>query len=153
MLMSHDEAFLDMYLSDPEERMMALRRKLKKYGVLKKALLQGCVLCMSRERIEQETHGNCVGRDALPSRVQENREVYGIPTWVKHSDRQYCAKNRVQMLLDDNESRRGQFCCNDHPGCEKGFQQRKILKDLKKQFCCNGIVVNDLELGHTTPSD
>ncbi|CDP10215.1 unnamed protein product [Coffea canephora] len=29
------------------------------------------------------------------------------PTWVKHFDRQYCAKRRVQRLLDDNESRRG----------------------------------------------
>ncbi|KAL6576467.1 hypothetical protein OROHE_000248 [Orobanche hederae] len=101
LLMSQDETFLDMYLSDLKERMMALRRKLEKYGVPKKALLQ--------ERIKQETHGNCVGRDALPSRVQENREVYVKqcrPTWVKHFDRQYYAKKRVQRLLDDNESRR-----------------------------------------------
>lgn len=29
------------------------------------------------------------------------------PAWVKHFDRQYCAKKRAQRLLDDNESRRG----------------------------------------------
>ncbi|KAF8393043.1 hypothetical protein HHK36_021284 [Tetracentron sinense] len=29
------------------------------------------------------------------------------PTWVKHFDRQYCAKNRVQRLLDNDGSRRG----------------------------------------------
>ncbi|KAL9260120.1 hypothetical protein AKJ16_DCAP04465 [Drosera capensis] len=27
-------------------------------------------------------------------------------TWVKHFDRQYCAKKRVQRLLEDNSSRR-----------------------------------------------
>ncbi|KAL6596274.1 hypothetical protein ACP70R_000948 [Stipagrostis hirtigluma subsp. patula] len=29
------------------------------------------------------------------------------PTWVKHFDRQYCAKKRVQRLLDSDENRRG----------------------------------------------
>ncbi|WMV36336.1 hypothetical protein MTR67_029721, partial [Solanum verrucosum] len=29
------------------------------------------------------------------------------PTWVKHFDRQYCSKKKVQRHLDDNESRRG----------------------------------------------
>ncbi|KAF8779087.1 hypothetical protein HU200_003056 [Digitaria exilis] len=29
------------------------------------------------------------------------------PTWVKHFDRQYCAKKRVQRLLDGDEDRRG----------------------------------------------
>ncbi|KAF3631814.1 putative transcription factor bHLH66-like [Capsicum annuum] len=28
------------------------------------------------------------------------------PTWVKHFDRQYCSKKKVQRHLDDNESRR-----------------------------------------------
>ncbi|KAH7853223.1 hypothetical protein Vadar_000221 [Vaccinium darrowii] len=28
-------------------------------------------------------------------------------TWVKHFDRQYASKKRLQRLLDDNESRRG----------------------------------------------
>lgn len=29
------------------------------------------------------------------------------PTWVKHFDRQYCAKKKVKRLLDDSDSRRG----------------------------------------------
>ncbi|XP_002444420.2 uncharacterized protein LOC8080607 [Sorghum bicolor] len=29
------------------------------------------------------------------------------PTWVKHFDRQYCSKKRVQRLLDGDEDRRG----------------------------------------------
>ncbi|KAL5682395.1 hypothetical protein ACJX0J_008780, partial [Zea mays] len=29
------------------------------------------------------------------------------PTWVKHFDRQYCAKKRVQRLLDGDGDRRG----------------------------------------------
>ncbi|KAG8087542.1 hypothetical protein GUJ93_ZPchr0010g8363 [Zizania palustris] len=29
------------------------------------------------------------------------------PSWVRHFDRQYCAKKRVQRLLDGDEDRRG----------------------------------------------
>ncbi|KAH7431937.1 hypothetical protein KP509_08G074500 [Ceratopteris richardii] len=32
-------------------------------------------------------------------------------------------------------------------GINKSFSYNKILKDLKKEFCCNGNVVVDLELG------
>ncbi|KAK6124000.1 hypothetical protein DH2020_042262 [Rehmannia glutinosa] len=33
------------------------------------------------------------------------------------------------------------------PGLKKEFSYNKILKDLKKEFCCNGTVVQDPELG------
>ncbi|KAJ1404339.1 SUI1 domain [Sesbania bispinosa] len=38
-------------------------------------------------------------------------------------------------------------------GLKKEYSYTKILKDLKKEFCCNGTVVQDPELGpgHTTP--
>ncbi|GAB2258067.1 hypothetical protein Droror1_Dr00014227 [Drosera rotundifolia] len=32
-------------------------------------------------------------------------------------------------------------------GLKKDFSYSKILKDLKKEFCCNGTVVQDPELG------
>ncbi|KAL5067246.1 hypothetical protein RYX36_018133 [Vicia faba] len=32
-------------------------------------------------------------------------------------------------------------------GLKKEFSYSKILKDLKKEFCCNGTVVEDPELG------
>ncbi|KAI8000431.1 hypothetical protein LOK49_LG09G00224 [Camellia lanceoleosa] len=32
-------------------------------------------------------------------------------------------------------------------GLKKEFSYNKILKDLKKEFCCNGTVVQDPELG------
>ncbi|KAL5705154.1 Protein translation factor SUI1 [Ranunculus cassubicifolius] len=32
-------------------------------------------------------------------------------------------------------------------GLKKEFNYNKILKDLKKEFCCNGTVVQDPELG------
>ncbi|XP_052172201.1 protein translation factor SUI1 homolog [Diospyros lotus] len=35
-------------------------------------------------------------------------------------------------------------------GLKKEFSYNKILKDLKKEFCCNGTVVQDPELGQVT---
>lgn len=32
-------------------------------------------------------------------------------------------------------------------GLRKDYNYNKILKDFKKEFCCNGTVVQDLELG------
>jgi translation initiation factor 1 len=32
-------------------------------------------------------------------------------------------------------------------GLKKEFNYNKIWKDLKKEFCCNGVVVQDPELG------
>jgi translation initiation factor SUI1 len=44
---------------------------------------------------------------------------------------------------------------NTHPktrtshsqGLEKGYDYKKVLKAFKKEFCCNGTVVEDPELG------
>lgn len=32
-------------------------------------------------------------------------------------------------------------------GLEKGIDYKKVLKAFKKDFCCNGTVVEDTELG------
>ena len=33
-------------------------------------------------------------------------------------------------------------------GLEKGYDYKKVLKAFKKEFCCNGTVVEDAEVGH-----
>ncbi|MCO5606852.1 hypothetical protein L7F22_061043 [Adiantum nelumboides] len=46
------------------------------------------------------------------------------------------------------QQRNGRKCLTTVQGINKSFSYSKILKDLKKEFCCNGNVVDDLELGH-----
>ncbi|CAA3013458.1 cytochrome c oxidase assembly factor 6 isoform X2 [Olea europaea subsp. europaea] len=65
--------------------------------------------CIEKESNKKPTEIASVGL-LYPAECKKNREAYVKqcrPTWVKHFDRQYCAKKRVQRLLDDNESRRG----------------------------------------------
>ncbi|KAH6819211.1 Cytochrome c oxidase [Perilla frutescens var. frutescens] len=65
--------------------------------------------CLERESNKKPTEIASVGL-LYPAECKKNREEYVKhcrPTWVKHFDRQYCAKKRVQRLLDDNEPRRG----------------------------------------------
>ncbi|KAH7431933.1 hypothetical protein KP509_08G074100 [Ceratopteris richardii] len=38
-------------------------------------------------------------------------------------------------------------CLTTAQGISENFSYNKILKDLKKELCCNGNVVEDLELG------
>ncbi|KAK4383510.1 hypothetical protein Sango_2768700 [Sesamum angolense] len=65
--------------------------------------------CLEKESNKKPTEIASVGL-LYPVECKKNREEYVKqcrPTWVKHFDRQYCAKKRVQRLLDDSESRRG----------------------------------------------
>ncbi|KAG8367575.1 hypothetical protein BUALT_Bualt16G0086200 [Buddleja alternifolia] len=65
--------------------------------------------CLEKESNKKPTEIASVGL-LYPVECKKNREAYVKqcrPTWVKHFDRQHCAKKRVQRLLDDNESRRG----------------------------------------------
>jgi translation initiation factor 1 len=32
-------------------------------------------------------------------------------------------------------------------GIDQSFDYKKVLKEFKKKFCCNGTVVDDVELG------
>lgn len=45
------------------------------------------------------------------------------------------------------QQRNGKKCLTTVQGLRKDFSYNKILKDLKKEFCCNGNVVQDKELG------
>lgn len=45
------------------------------------------------------------------------------------------------------QQRNGRKSLTTVQGLKKEFSYTKILKDLKKEFCCNGTVVQDPELG------
>ncbi|XP_008650268.1 protein translation factor SUI1 homolog [Zea mays] len=45
------------------------------------------------------------------------------------------------------QQRNGRKSLTTVQGLKKEFSYSKILKDLKKEFCCNGTVVQDPELG------
>ena len=45
------------------------------------------------------------------------------------------------------QQRNGRKCLTTVQGLKKEYSKSKILKDLKKEFCCNGTVVEDPELG------
>ena len=46
-----------------------------------------------------------------------------------------------------SQQRNGRKSLTTVQGLKKEFSYSKILKDLKKEFCCNGTVVQDPELG------
>ncbi|XP_027061208.1 protein translation factor SUI1 homolog [Coffea eugenioides] len=54
------------------------------------------------------------------------------------------AKEYVHIRV---QQRNGKKCLTTIQGLKKDFSLEKILKDLKKEFCCNGNVVQDKELG------
>ena len=45
------------------------------------------------------------------------------------------------------QQRNGRKSLTTVQGLKKEFSYNKILKDVKKEFCCNGTVVQDPELG------
>ncbi|XP_068653634.1 uncharacterized protein [Aristolochia californica] len=65
--------------------------------------------CLEKESSKKPTEIASVGL-LYPSQCKKSREQFEKqcrPTWVKHFDRQYCAKKRVQRLLDSEEPRKG----------------------------------------------
>ncbi|KAH7844655.1 hypothetical protein Vadar_030332 [Vaccinium darrowii] len=54
------------------------------------------------------------------------------------------AKGYVHIRI---QQRNGRKSLTTVQGLKKEFSYEKILKDLKKEFCCNGTVVQDKELG------
>ncbi|GMH24984.1 hypothetical protein Nepgr_026827 [Nepenthes gracilis] len=54
------------------------------------------------------------------------------------------AKQNVHIRV---QQRNGKKSLTTVQGLKKDYSYEKILKDLKKEFCCNGNVVQDKELG------
>ncbi|KAM0943432.1 putative cytochrome c oxidase, subunit VIb [Dioscorea sansibarensis] len=64
--------------------------------------------CLEKEADKKPTEIATVGL-LYPAECKKSRTVFVNscrPTWVKHFDRQYCAKKRVQRLLDSDEAHR-----------------------------------------------
>ena len=57
------------------------------------------------------------------------------------------AKEYVHVRI---QQRNGRKSLTTVQGLKKEFSYNKILKDLKKEFCCNGTVVQDPELGQVS---
>jgi translation initiation factor 1 len=51
-----------------------------------------------------------------------------------------------------SQQRNGRKSLTTVQGLKKEYSYNKILKDLKKEFCCNGTVVQDPELGQVQSS-
>ncbi|URE47729.1 Cytochrome oxidase c subunit VIb, partial [Musa troglodytarum] len=66
--------------------------------------------CLEKEADKKPTEIATVGL-LYPAQCKASRAEFAAkcrPTWVKHFDRQYCAKKRVQRLLDNgSDPRRG----------------------------------------------
>ncbi|PKU79273.1 protein translation factor SUI1 homolog 2-like [Dendrobium catenatum] len=54
------------------------------------------------------------------------------------------SKEYVQIRV---QQRNGRKSLTTALGLKKEYSKSKILKDLKKEFCCNGTAVEDPELG------
>ncbi|CAN1339737.1 Protein translation factor SUI1 homolog 1 [Linum perenne] len=54
------------------------------------------------------------------------------------------AKEYVHIRV---QQRNGKKCLTTVQGLSKDLSYERILKEVKKEFCCNGNVVNDKELG------
>ncbi|CAH9148490.1 unnamed protein product [Cuscuta epithymum] len=65
--------------------------------------------CLGKESGKKATELATVGL-LYPAECKKSRKEFVNqcrPSWVKHFDRQYCVKKRVQRLLDDDESKSG----------------------------------------------
>ncbi|KAK6944366.1 Cytochrome c oxidase, subunit VIb [Dillenia turbinata] len=65
--------------------------------------------CIKKQSNKKPTEIASVGL-LYPADCKKTRAEYEKhcrSTWVKHFDRQYCAKKRVQRLLDDKDNRKG----------------------------------------------
>ncbi|XP_024968683.1 protein translation factor SUI1 homolog 2-like [Cynara cardunculus var. scolymus] len=58
-----------------------------------------------------------------------------------------CGVGGKQYVHIRIQQRNGKKSLTTIQGLKKGVSYEKILKDLKKEFCCNGTIVQDKELG------
>ena len=58
-----------------------------------------------------------------------------------------CGVGGKQYVHIRIQQRNGKKSLTTIQGLRKGVSYEKILKDLKKEFCCNGTIVQDKELG------
>ncbi|KAL8152171.1 hypothetical protein V2J09_009931, partial [Rumex salicifolius] len=94
--------------------------------------------CLKKESKKRATEIASVGLlypiDCNQSRVQYENACR--PSWVKHFDRQYCSKKRVERLLDDNVSKRELAYMTDLSNIvrRRGY---KAVRDLLANSVCS----------------
>eukprot|EP00884_Botryococcus_braunii_P001159 jgi/Botrbrau1/11043/Bobra.92_2s0014.1 len=64
---------------------------------------------------------------------------------VNDQENSVSAKDYVHIRV---QQRNGKKSLTTIQGLEKNFDYKKVLKAFKKEFCCNGTVVEDEELGN-----
>jgi len=82
-------------------------------------------------------------------RIQRKRPLsltHGQASAVASSWRFMPAPSRHSLLTHITE-RNGRKTLTTVQGLPKKFDQKKILKVIKKKFACNGTIVNDTEMG------
>nr|GEY04768.1 hypothetical protein CTI12_AA620840 [Tanacetum cinerariifolium] len=96
------EAYLSKYQVDNIQKDVLLNARLNCYKAR-----DAFYACLEKNGNKKATEVASVGL-LYPVECKKTRDLYDNTcrrTWVKHFDRQYCAKKK--RLLDDNEARRG----------------------------------------------
>ncbi|KAH0871254.1 hypothetical protein HID58_078276 [Brassica napus] len=134
--------FLPLLLSPPEQKLQTLsesrvysNQSLVKRGSDSLSSYSGlsfCVVCPSDQQSFMSELDSQVPT-AFDPFADANAEDSGAGT-----------KEYVHIRV---QQRNGRKSLTTVQGLKKEYSYSKILKDLKKEFCCNGTVVQDSELG------
>ncbi|PWN88328.1 putative translation initiation factor SUI1 [Acaromyces ingoldii] len=76
---------------------------------------------------------------------EEHRADQKAATEAEKKPKQQSAQNYIHIRI---QQRNGRKTLTTLQGLPKEYDQKKILKAFKKEFACNGTIVEDEELGH-----
>ncbi|WVZ03392.1 hypothetical protein V8G54_024198 [Vigna mungo] len=85
-----------------------------------------------------------IGRNILVGNIQDLPQFIDPFAEANADDSGAGSKEYVHIRV---QQRNGRKSLTTVQGLKKEFSYNKILKDVKKEFCCNGTVVQDPELG------
>lgn len=71
------------------------------------------------------------------------RSIQGFGIWWRRGE----GLHKDEYIHIRIQQRNGRKCVTTVQGLHKDYNYNRILKDVKKEFCCNGNVVQDKELG------
>ncbi|KAG4980445.1 hypothetical protein JHK82_033684 [Glycine max] len=107
--------------------------------------------CVETSRFEEQCLSNLVGRtfglreSSFMSELDDQIPTAFDPFADANADDSGAgSKEYVHIRV---QQRNGRKSLTTVQGLKKEFSYNKILKDVKKEFCCNGTVVQDPELG------
>lgn len=104
----------------------------------------------SHELVILESVANIYPRSLRRGRIRTRRDQ-AIPELHTYSHSTYgkCYLHKLvwELLKVAMTERNGRKTLTTVQGLPKKFDQKKILKVIKKKFACNGTIVNDTEMG------